>query len=319
MLRNGDVIFVLDQTSKRAVAVIYGVSCHVLFVFGVGAMMVEMAYGMSRCWGTLPPPWRDIVNGALLLQFPAAHSLLLSRPGRRFLGRLAPFGFGAQLSTTSYAAIASIQVGLLFLLWTPSGVVWWRAAGPSLVATSLLYAAAWLLLLKSIIDAGFPLQVGLLGWWAVARGRKPVYPPMPQRGLFRFCRQPIYVAFALTLWTVPIWTPDQFLVAIVLTIYCMLGPLLKEARFQRLFGAEFAFYKRQVPYWLPWPRPSAPRFEGRKRLLSGGHRRRSSEARHRSGADDQHGCDGGDGQERDQSPGLIDRLRQRGPLHESRH
>ena len=179
----------------------YGMCCHALFIFGVGAMMVEMAFGMSRCWGTLPPPLRDITNGALLLQFPAVHSLLLSRPGRRFLGRLAPFDLGAQLSTTTYAAIASIQVGLLFLLWTPSGSVWWRAAGPSLVATGLLYAAAWLLLLKSIVDAGFPLQVGLLGWWAVARGRKPVYPPMPRRGLFRLCRQPIYVAFALTLWT----------------------------------------------------------------------------------------------------------------------
>ncbi len=239
---------------ERVVAISYGMACHILFVLGVGTMMYEMAFGMSQCWGMLPSPWGAIGDGALLLQFPILHSLLLSRGGRKLLGRLAPFGLGARLSTTTYATLASIQVGLLFVLWTPSGVVWWRADGPWLAATLALYAAAWLLLLKSIVDAGFPVQVGLLGWWAVVRGRKPVYPPMPRGGLFRLCRQPIYVSFALTLWTVPSWTPDQLAVAIVLTLYCVLGPLFKEARFQRLFGAEFAHYRRGVPYWLPWPR-----------------------------------------------------------------
>ena len=129
-----------------------------------------------------------------------------------------------------------------------------QAGGAALVLTGVLYAAAGLLLLKSIVDAGFPVQVGLLGWWAVARGREPAYPPMPRRGLFRLCRQPIYVAFTLTVWTVPTWTPDQLVVASVLSLYCVLGPLFKEARFRRLFGSEFAAYQRRVPYWLPWPR-----------------------------------------------------------------
>ncbi len=243
---------------ERIVAVTYGACCHLLFVLGVGTMMIAMAFGMSRSLGTLATPWREIADGLLLAQFPLAHSFLLSRRGRKLLGRMAPLGLGGKLSTTTYAAVASVQVGLLFLLWSPSGIVWWRAAGPALLVTGVLYASAWLLLLKSIIDAGFPLQVGLLGWWAVFRARKPVYPPMPRRGLFRLCRQPIYVAFALTLWTVPTWTPDQLVVALVLTSYCVLGPLLKEARFRRVFGDEFALYRSRVPYWLPWPRPAAP-------------------------------------------------------------
>lgn len=110
---------------------------------------------------------------------------------------------------------------------------------------------SWIVLLRAIIDAGLPLQVGLLGWLAVARGTAPIYPPMPRQGLFRLCRQPIYLAFALTLWTVPTLTPDQLCVALVLTAYCVLGPLLKEARFSRTFGEEFAGYRRTVPYFLP--------------------------------------------------------------------
>lgn len=244
---------------EQIVAIAYGACCHALFALGVGIMIYEMAFGMSRSRGALPPPWREIADGLLLLQFPLAHSFLLSRRGRRLLSRLAPLELGGRLSTTTYAAIASVQVGLLFLLWSPSGIVWWRAAGPWLALTGTLYAAAWLLLLKSIHDAGMPLQVGLLGWWAVVRGKKPVYPPMPRRGLFRLCRQPIYVAFALTTWSVPWWTPDQLAVALVLTGYCLIGPLFKEARFRRVFGAEFARYQRAVPYWLPWPRRAAER------------------------------------------------------------
>jgi 2-polyprenyl-6-hydroxyphenyl methylase/3-demethylubiquinone-9 3-methyltransferase len=150
---------------------------------------------------------------------------------------------------------ASAQVFLLFAFWTPSGAIWWRAEGAVLWILSGLYTVAWLLLLKAIWDAGLALQTGFLGWWAVANDRAPIFPPMPTTGLFRIMRQPIYVAFTLTLWTVPTWTPDQLAVAVVLTSYCLAGPLLKEKRFRRRFGQAFVSYAGRVPYWLPWPRP----------------------------------------------------------------
>ena len=235
------------------VAVFYGACCHGCFVAGVGAMMIMMFFGMSRSFGVLHAPWSYLANALLLAQFPLLHSMLLSRRGRAVLGRLAPQGLGGRLATTTYALIASVQVWLLFALWSPSGTVWWRASGFLFGVLCCLYAVAWLLLLKSIIDAGFALQTGLLGWRAVARHRVPIYPPMPVTGLFRLCRQPIYVAFALTLWTMPTITPDQLVVSLVLTAYCLVGPLFKEARFARQFGEPFARYQQNVPYWLLWP------------------------------------------------------------------
>ena len=239
------------------VAVLYGACCHGCFVAGVGTMMIMMFFGMNRCFGVLHAPWSYLANALLLAQFPLLHSVLLSRSGHKVLRRLAPQGLGGRLATTTYALIASVQVWLLFALWSPSGTVWWQASGFLFGALCCLYAVAWLLLLKSIIDAGFALQTGLLGWWAVARRRAPIYPPMPVTGLFRLCRQPIYVAFALTLWTAPTITPDQFVVSLVLTAYCLIGPLFKEARFARQFGEPFTRYRQKVPYWLPWPRRPA--------------------------------------------------------------
>jgi methanethiol S-methyltransferase len=74
---------------------------------------------------------------------------------------------------------------------------------------------------------------------------------MPTLGLFRLIRQPIYVAFALTLWTVPVWTPDQFVLATAFTAYCLLAPRLKERRFAARYGAQFETYRADVPYVLP--------------------------------------------------------------------
>lgn len=236
---------------RIAVAVAYGLLCHSLFIAAVAAMIVMMFFGMSHCFGSLAGPWRMIGNGFLLLQFPLAHSLLLTRAGNRLLRRLAPAGPGVDLATTTYAAIASFQVLILYLLWSPSGTVWWRAEGPLLAVMCIAYALAWLGLIKAICDAGFAAQVGLLGWLSLARGIAVRYPAMPRTGLFRYCRQPIYVAFAATLWTVPTWTPDQLTIAGILTLYCLIGPLFKEKRFAARFGDEFAAYRERVPYWLP--------------------------------------------------------------------
>jgi methanethiol S-methyltransferase len=68
------------------------------------------------------------------------------------------------------------------------------------------------------------------------------------------------VAFALTLWTVPVWTPDQLALALTLTAYCLLAPRLKERRFAARYGDRFHRYRAAVPYVLPRPAPR-PRTE----------------------------------------------------------
>jgi protein-S-isoprenylcysteine O-methyltransferase Ste14 len=77
------------------------------------------------------------------------------------------------------------------------------------------------------------------------------YGGLPERGLFQVCRQPIYLGFALVLWTAPCWTPDWFALCAVWTLYCVLGPRLKERRWLRIYGDRFERYRRAVPYMIP--------------------------------------------------------------------
>ncbi|MBR1135383.1 isoprenylcysteine carboxylmethyltransferase family protein [Bradyrhizobium denitrificans] len=241
---------------RIATAVLTGLVCHALFALAVLAMIGAMFFGMSESFGRVPWPWAIVANTALLLQFPLVHSLLLG-PGRRWLARLGQHG--ATLATTHYAVIAALQLLCLFALWTPSGIVWWRAQGGAFVALCLAYATSWLLLIKASWDAGVEVQSGALGWLSLAADRPPRFPDMPERGLFAIIRQPIYLAFALSLWTVPVWTPDQLAVALMLTAYCLLAPRLKERRFAQIYGARFRAYRARVPYILPrWPAGGEP-------------------------------------------------------------
>ncbi len=65
---------------------------------------------------------------------------------------------------------------------------------------------------------------------------RPVFPDMSTQGLFRMIRQPIHVALALMLWTVPVWTPDQLALAVSCTAFCLKAPRQKERRFAARYG-----------------------------------------------------------------------------------
>jgi protein-S-isoprenylcysteine O-methyltransferase Ste14 len=236
---------------RVALALTFGVLCHALFAVGVLAMIVAMFFGLSESLGSVPWPLAALANAALIVQFPLVHSVLLTGRGGRLLARLIPGPHGQTLATTTYAIIASAQLLALFALWTPSGIVWWRAEGVAFFAITTAYAASWLILLKASFDAGAEVQSGALGWMSLLARIRPVFPDMPTSGLFRLIRQPIYVAFTLTLWTPPVWTPDQLVLAVSLTAYCLLAPRLKERRFAARYGTRFDGYRAKVPYILP--------------------------------------------------------------------
>ena len=246
---------------RIALALIMGALCHAFFAAGVMAMIAAMFFGLSESLGTVAWPWAGLANLALIVQFPLVHSLLLTGRGAQWLARLVPGPHGTTLSTTTYATIAGAQLLALYALWTPSGIVWWRAEGTLFWAICAAYVASWLVLAKASFDAGVQVQSGALGWLSLMAKIRPVFPDMPTRGLFAVIRQTSYVAFAMTLWTVPVWTPDQLVLAISFTAYCLLAPRLKERRFAVRYADRFARYQTSVPYVVPRLPPNDVNFD----------------------------------------------------------
>jgi len=240
---------------ERRIAALYGLLCHGAFAIGISAMVAGIFTGLRLGRGPFSGAAALGWDLLLIAQFVVLHSFLLTRRGRAVLVRLAPAGLGAPLSTTTFALISSLQILLTFVAWSRLGEVWWEPHGWVRAVICCAYAASWMFLLKAMSDAGMAVQTGFLGWSAVARGQEPRFAGFRAQGTFRVVRQPVYLAFACTLWTGPVWTPDHLLLALTWTGYCLLGPLLKERRYLRFYGDTFARYRQRVPYLLPaWRR-----------------------------------------------------------------
>lgn len=242
---------------RRCLAFAVGASCHVTFAAAIAVMAIGLHGGMHtgrlHLAGGAGLAW----NALLALQFPLLHSYLLTTPGRAKLARLFGARHGRDLAPTSYAGIAALQILATFLLWSPSGVVWSVHRGLGLWLANAAYVGSWAFLLRALYDGDLRLQTGWIGWTAVWRGRSVQFPALAQRGLFAVCRQPIYLGFALLLWTGPVWTPDRLMLALIWSSYCLLGPLHKERRYARIYAEPFQEYRRRVPYMLPgWRRPN---------------------------------------------------------------
>jgi len=241
----------VNETRRILAAVTMGLLCHSLFVLAVASMGLALATGLQLGRGELPGALGVAANVVLVLQFPLLHSALLGRRGRPWLQRLSPVGYGRTLAISTYVMFGSLQLLLAFWCWTPSGIVWHAPAGTTGVLQYLLFAGAWLFLVKALWDAGLGGQSGAIGWLALLRNRPVAYGKLPTGGLFARCRQPIYLGFALVMVTAPTWSPDWLLLTSAWTTYCVFGPRLKEARWEMLFGDRFRDYRGTVPYFLP--------------------------------------------------------------------
>ncbi len=225
--------------------------CHTTFALAVGSMAFALATGLQQGRGPFSGLATVAANLLLVVQFPLLHSFLLHQRGRPTLARLSPVGSGRQLAVSTYVFVGSLQLLATFWGWSPSGITWHAPHGALGIAQCALFASAWLFLMKALYDAGLGVQSGAAGWWALLRDRPVAYGGMPTRGLFAACRQPIYLGFALVLWTAPTWSPDWLALACGWSVYCVLGPRFKEARWERLFGEQFRAYRATVPYLLP--------------------------------------------------------------------
>ena len=237
--------------SHKVIALSYGAACHGIFILAGLVMFGSIITGFSYSIGYLSGYWAVIVNFILLVQFPAGHSFFLTGKGMRALDYFSPKAHARVLRTTIYATLASAQLLLLFIFWSPSQILIWKVEFPANIFLILLNLFSWLLLSISSIQAGYQVQTGSLGWTSMYRNIEPVFPNMPNSGLFKLIRQPIYLSFCLVLWTSPLMTLDLFIVASAYTLYCFFGPYFKEKRFSKFYGLEFEEYKTSVPYFFP--------------------------------------------------------------------
>lgn len=253
------------MSGRRAALWAYGLLSHALFLASVAAMALGLWTGLESGLGRASGGWAWAGNAALVAQFPLVHSWLLTRRGGRLLA--AGRDLGRTLSPTTFVVASSLQLLAAFLLWSPSGVVLVEVPLGVPALQGAAFALAWLMLGWTMAEAGLGIQLGYAGWRAALKGGSPWPRTFARRGLHAVVRHPIYLTFLLVLWTGSRWTLDSVLLGAAWGSYCVVGPLLKERRYQARYGEEYRRSRAPLPLVLPlWsPRPLGRRGRPRDR------------------------------------------------------
>jgi hypothetical protein len=216
---------------------------------------------LARRGGT-GSPW---AVAALVVGFAAVHSLLASRAAKHAFARLAGeqardglyrIGYVAQSTAATVWAVQrfvrmpdrelyraprplavvlhAVQIGSLLLLATAVG------------ATGLRRIAGWPQLTAWMRGEDVPPEIAAQGPPLARSGDR-----MDARGPFRRIRHPDNLPIITLFWSFPRMTVNRLTLAILSSIYAVLGSLHEDTRLRAAYGRAFEDYARQTPLFLP--------------------------------------------------------------------
>lgn len=178
------------------------------------------------------------INVALFSAFALHHSLLARGPAKAWLRRVCP----GDLERTVYVWTASVLFVLTCALWQPVAGVAWHVTGPP----------TWLLWGGQLAGVGLTIwSAATLGIWELAgvplpsRKTRPA-APLKSTGVYGLVRHPIYFAWVLLVWSVPVMNGTRLSFAVISTLYLMVAVPFEERALVTTFGPDYVRYQQQV-------------------------------------------------------------------------
>lgn len=93
----------------------------------------------------------------------------------------------------------------------------------------------------------------LSGIQALQKDKPAITPTLQQNGLHKLVRHPLYFGTLLFVWGLLVMFPllSNFIAAIVLTVYVIIGIQLEEKKLLLEYGDEYVEYSKKVPKLIP--------------------------------------------------------------------
>jgi protein-S-isoprenylcysteine O-methyltransferase Ste14 len=189
--------------------------------------------------GTTPAVAIDV---ALFSLFAFHHSLFARDAAKQRVRRLV----GPELERSVYTWISSIVFIIVCTYWQPvPGVVYdidgvWRAGAYALQALAVVLTVRAAGALDALDLAGIRPMIDAL------HDRPQRHVPLETRGLYRVVRHPLYLAWALFVFTTPVMTGTRAAFAIISTGYLAMAIPWEERALVRTFGDDYLRYRSRV-------------------------------------------------------------------------
>ncbi len=237
---------------KRVLVFTYGVICYAIFfatfLYAAGFIGNFFVPKSIDSGATVPLGMALLINEALLGLFALQHSVMARQGFKKLLTKI--ITPAAERST--YVLLSSVCLILLFAYWQPMGGVIWdvqEATGRAILYA--LFAFGWLLVLVTTFLINHFDLFGLRQVWLYLRGKdyKPLGFVTP--GPYKLVRHPLYVGWFFAFWATPTMTAAHLVFAIATTAYILFAIQLEERDLQKIHGANYVNYRRDVPMLIP--------------------------------------------------------------------
>jgi protein-S-isoprenylcysteine O-methyltransferase Ste14 len=189
------------------------------------------------------------IDTALVLFFGLAHSVMARATFKQVWTRIVP----SAVERSAYVLVASAQLALLCWQWRPiAEPMLWRATGVAALVLQVVGQLGWLIaLVSSFLVDHFEL-FGLKQ--AFGRSAPATRALLRTPFLYRWVRHPLYLGMLVGLWAAPAMNVGHLLLAVLLTLYVLIGVHHEERDLLRVFGDQYRRYQERVPMLFPIPR-----------------------------------------------------------------
>ncbi len=150
-----------------------------------------------------------------------------------------------------YSIFSLLTVIPIIYLWfwnRNSSPILYKEGFPLAYFSIIMAAFGAILILASFVVIDVFEFIGLKG----LSGRKTKEAGLVTMGVYGFVRHPLYLGGMLILWSNPYMRLLDFTVALLFSLYLVLGAILEERKLVEEFGQGYLEYKKSVSMFLPW-------------------------------------------------------------------
>jgi len=233
---------------KRALAVLYGVLCYVVFL-AVFLRAIWFVWKMDSLAPTSPWIRALVIDAVLLGLFAVQHSGMARQGFKRVWTRIVP----QPVERSTYVLIASLVLLAVVEFWQPlPGVVWHVKAPFAVMLLNVLFWFGWLLLVICTFLVDHFDLFGLKQVWRYWRGMPYEPPTFKAPGPYRLVRHPLYLGFLIAFWSAPLMTSGRLFFAVMCTGYILLAIQFEERDLIDFHGEQYKVYRSGVSMIVPW-------------------------------------------------------------------
>jgi protein-S-isoprenylcysteine O-methyltransferase Ste14 len=233
---------------KRALALLYGVLCYVVFL-AVFLRAIWFVWTMDSLAPASPWVRALVIDAVLLGLFAVQHSGMARQGFKRVWTRIVP----QPVERSTYVLIASLVLLAVVEFWQPLPGVMWHVKAPSAVMLlNVLFWFGWLLLVTCTFLVDHFDLFGLKQVWRYWRGMPYEPPTFKKPGPYRFVRHPLYLGFLIAFWSAPLMTSGRLFFAVMCTGYILLAIQFEERDLIDFHGEQYKVYRSGVSMIVPW-------------------------------------------------------------------